>query len=403
MLHLFDKIAGTSGTSVEGATLRSRARGVADVAASDAISVDLDGTFPSAAIAAAKRLKLLSLLVPTELGGEGATVSDVAEVCFTIAQSCASTAMIVAMHHSALACIVRHHLDSPWHAALLRRAAAEEFLLASSTTEGDGGGNVRSSVAPLVTTDGRVTLERQATVMSYGAQADGIVTTARRDGNTAASDQALAVFLKEDYSLAPTIAWKTLGMRGTCSAGFELKASAPATQVLPATYKTIHARTMVPVSHLLWCSVWTGIAAAAVARAQALLRASARRGDGRAPPGAPHYTRAYAALAGLRARLNVGLADFERMRDDIAKLESIDTQTSLNLLKVEISEGAAAVVSLAMRVCGLAGYREDGDFSVARHLRDILSAPIMIHNDRILANVAGAALVSPALATLEAR
>jgi acyl-CoA dehydrogenase len=34
-----------------------------------------------------------------------------------------------------------------------------------------------------------------------------------------------------------------------------------------------------------------------------------------------------------------------------------------------------------------------GSFSVTRHLRDILSAPIMINNDRILANAANAALL----------
>jgi len=46
-----------------------------------------------------------------------------------------------------------------------------------------------------------------------------------------------------------------------------------------------------------------------------------------------------------------------------------------------------------MRACGLAGYRNDGEFSVTRHLRDILSASIMINNDRILASAANAAML----------
>ena len=45
------------------------------------------------------------------------------------------------------------------------------------------------------------------------------------------------------------------------------------------------------------------------------------------------------------------------------------------------------------RACGLSGYRNDGEFSVARHLRDVLSAPIMINNDRILANAASATML----------
>ena len=48
----------------------------------------------------------------------------------------------------------------------------------------------------------------------------------------------------------------------------------------------------------------------------------------------------------------------------------------------------------AMRACGLSGYRNDGDFSVGRQLRDILSSPLMINNDRILANIATASLMS---------
>ena len=47
-----------------------------------------------------------------------------------------------------------------------------------------------------------------------------------------------------------------------------------------------------------------------------------------------------------------------------------------------------------MRACGLAGYRNDSEFSMGRYLRDILSSPIMINNDRILANAEAAVLMS---------
>ena len=63
----------------------------------------------------------------------------------------------------------------------------------------------------------------------------------------------------------------------------------------------------------------------------------------------------------------------------------------MNLLKVNASELAISIVMSAMQACGLSGYRNDGEFSVARHLRDILSSSIMINNDRILANIASTA------------
>jgi acyl-CoA dehydrogenase len=72
----------------------------------------------------------------------------------------------------------------------------------------------------------------------------------------------------------------------------------------------------------------------------------------------------------------------------------------MNLLKVNASELAVATVMSAMQACGLAGYRNDGEFSIGRHLRDVLSSPVMISNDRILANLAMASLLSGVPASL---
>ena len=376
------------------ADLMERAQAVADIAASHASGVDRDAAFPQDAIEAAKRNGLLTLLIPREFGGGGAPLSDVADVCYTLGQACASTAMIVAMHQAALACVVRHHGNSEWYRRLLWRVATENLLLASSTTEGQNGGNVRSSTAALCRDGDRLTFERAATVMSYGAQADGIVTTARRDADAAASDQALVVFLKEDYSLEATGGWDTLGMRGTRSLGFTLKAQARPEQIVPVGYDKIHPHTMVPVSHLTWASVWTGIAAAAVSRAQMFVRTAARRANGQMPPGAADCTTAAASLRALRAIVAADLTRYEQIQDDERTLASLDTQAGLNLFKVEVSERAVEIVMSAMRACGLAGYRNDGDFGIGRHLRDVLSAPVMVHNSRILANIATTTLMS---------
>src|SRR5436305_10144606 len=140
---------------------------------------------------------------------------------------------------------------------------------ASSTTEGQNGGNVRSSAAAIERNGDTLSLERDATVISYGAEADGLVTVARRAIDAAASDQVLLALAKDDYSLKQTQGWETLGMRGTCSTGFELKVDCPADRIFPEAYDKIHAQTMTPFAHLCWSSAWAGIAAAAVTRAQA--------------------------------------------------------------------------------------------------------------------------------------
>jgi acyl-CoA dehydrogenase len=380
--------------------LASRAEKVAAIAAASAAAVDIESRFPTEAIAAARTERLLGVAVPREFGGEGASVSDVADVCYSLGRACAATAMVYAMHQTKVACIARHGRTSAWHQLLLRRLCGEQMLLASSTTEGNRGGDIRNSTAPIVRRGDRIVLERSATVVSYGEAADGIVTTARRSADAANADQVLVVLLKPDYTLERQVGWDALGMRGTCSAGFKLTASAAIEQILPVPYDEIHRRTMMPVAHLLWTGAWAGIAAAAVDRARAFVRKAMQRADGTLPPGAAHLTRAHASLQKLRGLVSGALQRFELAAEDAIALDSMDFQIGMNLLKVNASELAVATVMGAMQACGLAGYRNDGEFSIGRHLRDILSSPIMISNDRILANLATASLLSGASASL---
>jgi acyl-CoA dehydrogenase len=385
------------------AALRPRVEKAAAIAAAHAADVDRLSRFPQEAVAALRAERLLGIAVPKELGGEGASISEIADVCYALGRACASTAMIYAMHKTKVACIVRHHrsndgLASAWHQALLRRLAAEQLLLASSTTEGQSGGDVRNSAAPIERNGKRIKLERQATVISYGKAADGIVTTARRAADAPSSDQVLTVFLKADYTLDPVSGWDAFGMRGTCSEGVKLAASGSSEQILPIGYDKIHAQTMMPVAHLLWSSAWAGIAAAAVLRARDFVRKASQRSGGTLPPAAAHLTRAKVSLRSLNSLIATALRRFETA--DAQTLETIDFQTGMNLHKVNASELAVATVMSAMQCCGLAGYRNDGEFSIGRHLRDILSSPIMINNDRILANAATASLVSGIPASL---
>lgn len=384
----------TSATTESAADLEARTKAVAAIAERHAASVDREARFPAESLSAARAERLMGIMVPRDFGGEGASLSAVVDICYRVAQACASSAMIYAMHQLMVSCLVRHRGNSAWHERLLRRLCDEQLLLASSTTEGRGGGNVRASEAPITRDASRISLERRATVISYGANADAIVTTARRTAESAPSDQVLVAFLKKDYSLEPLVSWDTLGMRGTCSSGFTLKASGEPDQILPDAYEAIHVQTMTPVAHLTWASVWTGIAAGAVARAQLFVRNAARQANGQLPPGAAHYTKASASLATLRGLVSSSLRKFEEAAHDEQKLAALPFQTMINLTKIEASELAVLTVMHALRACGLSGYRNDGEYTIGRSLRDVLSSPIMINNDRILANVAASSLLS---------
>lgn len=379
---------GNSVLSTGSSAYTARARLAAEAAVQHAAAVDSAARFPAEAFAEIRNQRLLGIMVPESLGGEGATLAEIADVRFILGQACSSTALIFAMHQIKMACIIRHAKGSPALERILRQIAGDQLLMASSTTEGQAGGNVRSSDAAIEHVGEEITLERKATVISYAAEADGIVTTARRGADAAGSDQVLLVLLKKDYTLERVQSWDTLGMRGTHSEGFALRARAPAQQVLPDPYEKIHPQTMVPHAHIFWGSVWAGIAAVATTKAQAFVRNALRASGGQMPPGAAHFTKAASSLRTLRSVLNSAIRGYQAVISDEKAIAALEFQSMITLTKVQASELAVETVLAALRACGLSGFRNDSEFSIGRHLRDVLSAPLMINNDRILANLA---------------
>src|SRR5262249_5443797 len=120
-------------------------KAVAAVAAGHADSVDRRARFPSEAMAAARAERLLGAMIPPNLGGQGASVSDIVEVCYVLGRACASTGMIYAMHQIMVACLVRHGSDAAWARDLQRRIGTGQLLLGSPTTDGKGVGDLRTT------------------------------------------------------------------------------------------------------------------------------------------------------------------------------------------------------------------------------------------------------------------
>lgn len=371
---------------VAGAGLPDRVRSAAAVAAEHAEAVDRDGVFPADGVAALRDGRLLGAAVPTSLGGEGLGLSDLSAICVALGGACAATGMVFAMHQINMANLIDCGMESPWHRGFMARAVSEQLLFASATTEAGVGGDLRHSICAVEGQGEGFTLAKAAPVISYGEYADAIFATARRDPEAASSDQVLAILEREQYTLDRTHLWDALGMRGTCSHGYALRATAPREQILPKPFADIAAESMVAVSHLLWSSVWCGVAADALGRAQAFVTAEARKQPGAMPPGAPRLAEAFGRFRMLEAALQEALGDWEALRAKPGSAPSLNLSLSLNALKVSVSTTALEIVDAAMMICGLQGYKNGGPYSVGRHLRDIHSARLMIGNDRILAS-----------------
>jgi acyl-CoA dehydrogenase len=356
---------------------------VAAIAAQHAEQVDRQGRMPLETVDALRREGLLGLLVPAQSGGPGRALSQVAALCHALAQSCGASGMIYAMHQIQVACLVVHGARSDWHQALLRRLCDEQLLLGSVTSEVGTGGNILASICAVEAADDRAQVAKDATTVSYGAHSDALLITCRRNPDAAQNDQVMVVALRDDYTLERTAGWDALGMRGTCSEAFKVRFSGRPEQILPASFADIAGQTMLPVSHLLWTSVWLGIATDAVNRARAYLRQQVRS-RGSVSMMAHRLARAVGLLQLMQSRLSQALRDYDTVFSGPPRTLPLGFTADMNNLKTSVSELCLEAVQHAFMVCGINAYNNGTEFSLGRHLRDLMSAPVMINNDRML-------------------
>jgi acyl-CoA dehydrogenase len=199
-----------------------------------------------------------------------------------------------------------------------------------------------------------------------------------------------------ETELEPAGTWDTIGMRGTCSPGFVVRARFAPEQVLSAPFSAVMNESIVPLSHILWSFVWLGIATDAFERGRAFVREAARRKPGGPVPAAHSLSRVMSELSMLRAEVHSGLRDFLAASGEPGR-QSLDTMASVlrfNNLKLAASEQAPRVCAGVLEVIGIAAYKNDSPFGVGRHLRDALSARLMVANERIHAVDAGLLMIA---------
>ena len=363
----------------------------------NADEVDREARFPAETIDALRAEHALSAFVPAELGGGGVKFETIATACFQLGRRCGSSAMVFAMHQIQVATIVRHLEESPWFEEYLTRLATEQRLIASVTSEVGTGGDMGRSVAAVTPAeDGACTFEKQAPTVSYGAYADDLFVTLRRSPDAEPSDQVVAIVHDEQTTLEQTGTWDPLGMRGTCSPGFLVSGELLPEQILTTPFTRVAAESMVPVSHILWSHLWLGIATDAFDRARAFVRAAAKQKPGETPPVALRLSHLMSELSLLRAEVSSALREFVELSNepDRERLSTMACALRFNNLKIAASEQAPRVCQGALGVCGIVGFKNDTPFSVGRHLRDTMSACLMVANERIHQTNAGLLLIA---------
>lgn len=357
-----------------------------EVVAVHAAAVDTEARFPHESFAALRQAQLMSAYVPEAYGGLGLNVQQICQLCEALGLYCGSTAMIYAMHMIQVACLVHHAQGSEYFREYLRKLVAEQRLMASATTEVGVGGDLRSSRCAVEVQGNRFTLTKEAPVISYGEHADEILVTCRRSPDAPPGEQVHVMVHRGEYTTQPLSGWDTLGFRGTCSSGFVLTSAGDVAQILPAPFAEILSDTMHPYSHLVWSSLWTGIAASAVNLARRFVRAEARKTPGETPISAIRLAEVDMVLQEMRHNVEGLARDYLELlaAGDSDALREFGFAIRTNNVKLASSQRIVDVVSRSLLICGIAGYRNDSPYSLCRQLRDAYGAALMVNNDRIM-------------------
>jgi acyl-CoA dehydrogenase len=353
-----------------------------EVAGPAADDVDRLARFPHETVNALKANGFMGALLPGELGGGDATLSDLTGAVRALAVHCASSALVLAMHSIEVFNLARHGTTLTLQ-AVGREIASEQLLLANANSEVGVGGDVGRSVCALENTKSPWTLDKQALAISYGENADIVVATARKTPEASETDQVLIVCRRPDFRLDPLSEWDTLGLRGTCSRGFRLMSEVKPDMIFPVPFATIANDGGGQARQILLSAVWVGLAEAAAAKAHTFVQAAARRSIGSMPPSAIRLAEIAADLQEGRSLLVASALRFASLAAD-SDLENVGFTIALRGLKVSTSMLAVRTSTAALGICGIEGYRRGTPYSLDRIIRDSHGGLIMVNNERYL-------------------
>jgi alkylation response protein AidB-like acyl-CoA dehydrogenase len=174
---------------------------------------DLEGSFVDESYQLLRSSGYLALAVPTELGGHGADIAQVAMAQRELARHCAATALASAMHHHiVLFTAWRYRRELPGAEATLRRVADEAIVLVST-----GGADYTTPRGTAVAVEGGYRVSGRKVFASQVPAGDVFSTMfAYDDPEQGQRVLNMAVPVRaEGVRVIET--WDTLGMRGTGS------------------------------------------------------------------------------------------------------------------------------------------------------------------------------------------
>jgi alkylation response protein AidB-like acyl-CoA dehydrogenase len=355
---------------------------VADVVGPAAAHTDAEGVFPRAAVSALGARGLLGLLSSTDVGGMGLGLGEAAHVVRRLAAACGSTAMVVAMHYSAVAVIEAHGTEE------VRRSIAAGGHL--STLAFSETGSRSQFWAPLGTArpsaDG-VVLDASKSWVTSAGEADSYVWTSQP--MAAGSGASLWLVPAATAGLKVGAPFDGLGLRGNASSPVQASGA-----VIPESARLgadgagldIALGVVLPVFQVLNASCSLGLMDAAVATVIGHVTTARFEHLDQVLADQP-VVRQHVAAMKDRADAASTLVD-----DAVLALTTGRADAPLRMLQSKAVAGAAAldVLDVAMRVGGGAAFRKD--IGLERQFRDARASVAMAPTLDALQDFIGRAL-----------
>jgi acyl-CoA dehydrogenase len=342
---------------------------------------DRDGTFVTEAYELFRSSGWLTLAVPTELGGMGATIGQVAAAQAELARYCGSSALAVAMHHHVtLFQAWRYRRQMPGAETVLRRIVDDRIVIVST-----GGNDFTRPNGTAVKVDGGYLVEGRKVFASQVPEGNVMSTMfviEDPDGERRILSMGVPV-AADGVEVVET--WDTLGMRGTGSHDIVLTGVfvPDAAVISNRPWGTVDPPLMTIIAHAfpVVAAVYLGVAEGARDRALELLRGSSKTED-------PVIQR-LVGLIDYRLR-TARWALFSAMAENGDDPEpSMDNVVRTMQAKRVVAEEAVAACDLVMEAVGGASYfRKTGIERAVRDVRGIVFHPFtpeatLIHAGRV--------------------
>jgi alkylation response protein AidB-like acyl-CoA dehydrogenase len=346
--------------------------------------------FPRKAIEELSKRQVLGLMVPGEFGGASGSLLDMALVLETLAQGCASTAMIVLMHYCATAVLVaKAPIDLK--RSILPGISRGEHLSTLAFSEAGSGGHFQSPVSRASQKNGNIELNATKSFATSAGEADSYIVSTLNPQAAGPQESDLYFVQGSAAGLEPAGFFEGLGLAGNASAPLSLKQVLVPQQNRLGEEKSGFAtmlEVVLPHFQTGCAAVSVGIANAALQRT--IEHATSRKYQHLNQSALAQIPRVQFLVAEMTIELRSARAYlYETIRKAMAG--EADAMIDVLSVKAKAAEASLAIVSRALTLGGGAAFGRRG--GLERLFRDAQASAVMAPVTDVLKDFVGKAVL----------